>query len=117
IGQRRIGKTTVLLRLRDSHLPEPRRICAIFMDVSGLLLLPGRSVARALFEFIAERATSRSENPMVVAALDDATQRRIDAGRDEIAKNLDPDRDFASALERLVDRLTERSHGVIGRVA
>ncbi|MBL4844678.1 MAG: SEC-C domain-containing protein [Planctomycetes bacterium] len=113
-GQRRIGKTSFLLRLKESNPPLVGRMGAVYVTVEGLGLPKETSMDRALFNHLV-LSVGRHENSNFTEALRRG-RKRPDSVR--LAKDIDPTRlGFATALERFVARLQEESGGKISRVA
>jgi hypothetical protein len=113
IGQRRIGKTSLLLELVRSFPPRQGSACGVFVDVSGLALdnNPG-SMPASLFDSIVRQTDQSPENRAVQTILQ---QRGKSITR--LTRDLDPRASFAAAVEGLLNRLQEGSGGTISRLA
>lgn len=116
IGQRRIGKTSLLLHLAASMPPSAGNIGAAFVDVAGLRLSPDRPIATSLFDYLVDRVLGSPDNAVFRDEARLAPKLRLEPRR--FVKGVDPERSgIAGALEFLVDRLREESGGRISRVA
>lgn len=114
IGQRRIGKTSLLLEMVRSLPPQLGIPCGAFVDVAGLQIPDDRgSIPAAFFQSIVAQLDDNPENEPLRKALRD--DRHIDIRR--LARGLDPQASFAAALEGLVDRLDQSSGGLSSRLA
>lgn len=113
IGQRRIGKTSLLLEMVRNLPPEPGKVCGIFIDASGLNLPAGESMHKALFEHILTALDSREANKKVQQVL---RENGIQESK-YLARGLQTELSLFDALERLLDRIRERTRGQIARLA
>lgn len=111
MGQRRIGKTSLLLELTERFPPAAGKVCGAFADVAGLELPPGKSMQEQLFDFLITAIDSQEVNARI--------RKTIRNGRDmrRIARDLKPELSLNNALEQFVKRLGEESNEVIKRIA
>ena len=114
IGQRRIGKTSLLLEMVRSLPPQLGTPCGAFVDVAGLQIPDDRgSIPGAFFQSIVAQLDKNPENEPLRKAL--RGERHIDVTK--LARGLEPHVSFTAALEGLVDRLNESSGGLTSRLA
>lgn len=109
-GQRRVGKTSLLLEMVRRLPPDERRVTGIYIDVAGLDLPADRSMAAQLFNKIVD-ALDDPRNEALKSALDTVRDPR------KLARNLQPEVSLFTALHSLKDRLRDASHGQIRRLA
>jgi hypothetical protein len=114
IGQRRVGKTSLLLEMVRSLPPKAGAPCGVFIDVSGLQIPAERgAMAGALFGSIVSQLAELDEN----GALRECLQGPKKAEVRRLARGLDPQVSLAAALDGLVDRFCDESGGVVPRLA
>jgi hypothetical protein len=114
IGQRRIGKTSLLLEMIRSLPPRLGAPCGVFLDIAGHgLPAEQQSMTAALFASILDQLDKFPEN----APLRDCLRgsRKVDIQR--FARGLDARSSLPAALDGLVDRLNAESGGVVSRLA
>jgi hypothetical protein len=115
-GQRRIGKTSLLVEMVDMLKPSPGHVCGVFLDVAGLSIPDERgSMPKAFFDYVVSALDSHPRNAPIRRALEDRTGTKVEIHR--LAKSLNPGASLADALEGLVERLSEQSKGAVSRIA
>jgi hypothetical protein len=115
-GERRIGKTSLLLEMVDSYVPSPGRVTGIFVDVAGTPTPPGvGAIRQCLFETIVSAIQSQEYNKKVINSLGPALGSSLKT--DRLVREANPQASLADALEVLVDILHRSSGGLINRVA
>jgi hypothetical protein len=108
-GQRRIGKTSLLLRMVESWQPQHGRVCGAFFDVSGRTLAPG-NMNKGFFDALVGVLSNGQENAALRTALGGQSVSAL-------ARDLHPELSLAESLEELVVRLRNASGGKIDRLA
>lgn len=111
MGQRRIGKTSLLLELTSRFPAVAGKVCGAFADVAGLELPPGKSMQEQLFDFLITAIDSQEVN----APIRKSFRHSRDVRR--ISRDLKPELSLNNALEQFVKRLAEESNGTISRIA
>lgn len=113
-GQRRIGKTSLLLQLVNSFPPQVGHVCAVFVDLSGLHIgtAPG-ALQTALFQKIITDIETKGCNELAHQAILGTSGRRLS----RIVSGIEPDRSLAGAMEELVREVQAATNGRIGRMA
>ena len=118
-GQRRIGKTSLLLEIVQSHPPASHRISAIHVDVSELNFAnePG-AMSLALFNAIVGAMCNSDENALFCNTLKEsfACNDSVDL-RTVLMRGIDARASFSTALELLVARLVQRTEERVDRIA
>jgi len=114
-GQRRVGKTSTLLELARSYPPRNGSLTAAFLDIADLRIPPTGGMASAFYEKILSAIESGSMNEHIRKVLRERCGHRLVISR--LVKRANPEISFSDAMERLVDKLSEYSGGVIDRVA
>ena len=115
IGQRRIGKTSLLMEAQGRYPPQDGHVCGVFVDFSGISKkareepLP-RAFFRALTTLEDAGGRNRGLNAEFKAKLGHDWNDRLRHG-------LDPVTSLPSALTRFVDRMSEHTNGKVRRVA
>jgi hypothetical protein len=118
IGQRRIGKTSLLWEMVRDLPPQRGRVCGAFLDAGGLNLKPGESMARVFFDFIVRYLLQENANRQLQDALRGGRGGRRALERPEwLAHKFDPDLSFKLALEGLADWLDRESNRRVPRLA
>ncbi len=110
-GQRRVGKTSILLELVRRFPPDERRVTGVFVDVSSVELPPDRSMSQQFFN-------------KIVDALDDPRNKNVrdalGSGRTtsvrKLLRGIDPSLSLFTALHSLRERLCDASGGRIQRL-
>ncbi|MBA3548109.1 MAG: AAA family ATPase [Nannocystis sp.] len=110
-GQRRVGKTSLLLELVRLLPPRPGHVTGVFLDVSNLDLPDNTSMSQRFFAAIVH-ALGDPRNAAVRERLD-VPERHIH----RLFRGIDPALSLYTALHALRDRLREVSHGEICRLA
>ncbi len=115
-GQRRIGKTSLLLEMVNLYQPREGRPCGIFVDVAGLeLSIKDDSMQRALFSCIASAIDSKAANQQ----LRDEIKRYSgeNARMERLTRSLTPEISLADALQELSNIVNRCTKGKVRRLA
>jgi hypothetical protein len=113
VGERRIGKTSLLKALVEAYPPVRGGICAAFFDCYGLST-PSGAMALKFFEFIVSKLDNEPLNEPLRLALRQHCGQAVEVG--ELARGLRPAVALEDALDRLATRLQEASGGLIRRM-
>lgn len=115
-GQRRIGKTSLLLEMVDFYPPSEGRACGFFVDVGGLDLSGAEnSMQRALFSCIVSAIDSKSVNEKLRKEI--RRNGGENARMDRLTKNLTPEISLADALQELSNIISRCTDGKVRRLA
>lgn len=115
-GQRRIGKTSLLLEMVRDLPPAAGRACGVFVDVGGLAIpeIPG-GMQTALFDCIVSAIDTKEVNARL--------SRRIQTNQGEssklkrLTKHLSPHISLSDAMQELVNIVDARTNGSVKRLA
>jgi hypothetical protein len=115
IGQRRIGKTSLLNQVLIAHPPREGHICAAYVSVGKMIRSDDRSLSEALFKNIVRllEDTPGEKNRALKQALAPTGKRKFD----RLFSHLRPRESIAAALEGMVDVLDYHTNGVVKRLA
>src|SRR5712692_3037717 len=81
-GQRRIGKTSLLVEMVDMLKPSPGHVCGVFLDVAGLSIPDERgSMPKAFFDYVVSALDSNPRNAPIRRALEDRTGTKVEIHR------------------------------------
>ena len=117
-GERRIGKTSLLLEMVDSFAPSAGRVSGIFCDVAGTKIPdePG-SMGQVFFELIVSAIESQPPNRKVLNALG-KTSGKASTRTNRLTIDANPRLSLAEcAPEDLAEALFHQSNGLIERIA
>jgi hypothetical protein len=120
IGQRRIGKTSLLREMVRDLPPDPGRICGAFLDASGLNLRQDNSLSQLFFDFTVRYLLEDDKNHNLQAAL---RQSSVKLGIKALnrpvwlARQFDPDLSLKLALEGLARWMNKETGGKVPRLA
>ncbi|MDI1484379.1 AAA family ATPase [Polyangium sp. y55x31] len=112
-GQRRIGKTSLLLQLVSELPPRPGAVVAAYLDVSALDPQPG-AIAKSFFNMIVGALDNDPRNEPIRKELQRHTR---DITVKSLARGLDPSTSLYYALDGLVQKLAHHSRNVMSRLA
>jgi hypothetical protein len=113
-GQRRIGKTSVIREISRALPPRRGELCGAFFDIAALTLpRDAGGMAESFFTFIVNELDSK-ENESIQNCLRSA--KGLKATVAELAIGLQPQHNLLNAFERLVERLSEATGGIIERL-
>jgi hypothetical protein len=111
-GQRRIGKTSLLLEMVRYYPPRSGAMCGAFFDFNSLDTPAGPgAMQRAFFDFVVSKLATEPINEPLRRALPRSCRLET------LARGLHPEIALEDALAQLVDRLRQESRGRISRVA
>ncbi|MEI6065085.1 MAG: ATP-binding protein, partial [Pseudanabaena sp. ELA748] len=115
IGQRRIGKTSLLMEAHGHYSPQDGHVCGVFVDFSGISKKAreeplSKTFFRALTTLEDAGGRNRGLNADFKAKLGHEWNEKLRHG-------LDPVTSLPSALTRFVDRMSEHTNGKVRRVA
>ena len=113
VGQRRIGKTSLLNQVLNSHPPRKGACCSVFANVSGLDSSRA-SLRHALYDKIVEQLQNApgAKNEKVLSVF---TREGRDIRR--VLRDIDPSQSIAGALEGIAKVLSRVSDGENDRIA
>lgn len=112
MGQRRIGKTSVLQQLMERYPPKEGGLVAAFADVSGVYHQPGQ-MAAGLFKTIVSELDGKPQNAALRSELG-----RVGINRttfDHLARRAEGE-SLSSRLEVFVSAVAEATKGRISRI-
>lgn len=113
-GQRRIGKTSLLLELIKNFPPQIGHVCAVFIDLSGLNIgnQPG-GMQTALFQKIVTEIETKPCNELVHQAINGTSGKRLS----RLITGIEPEVSLSGAFEELVRQIDTGTNGRIKRMA
>jgi len=115
-GQRRIGKTSLLLETVQNFPPRRGAVCGAFFDLNSLDTPSGAGEMQgAFFEFVMSKLATEPVNEPLRRALQQAAKGEVNL--ETLSRGLRPKVALEDALEGLVQRLEQVSGGLISRVA
>jgi hypothetical protein len=111
-GERRIGKTSLLLELCGELPPGEGRAAGVFCDMQGVSFRTDLSIPRTFFNRVV-LDLDREQNAEIKKCL---AANGCTTEVQKIARRVDPDVSLSAALESLVNKLAENSGGKLSRV-
>jgi hypothetical protein len=114
IGQRRIGKTSLLVEMLRQYPPKEGHVCGVFCQFGGMQKKsPDEPLARTIFNALTECTDVTGYN----AAFCDLLSERLGSawGR-KLRSGLNPATSIAAALTTFVERVAEATKGRVQRM-
>lgn len=115
IGQRRIGKTSLLIETLRSYPPSEGHVCAVFSQFGGIQKrTPTEPLGQTVFNAITELSDVTSYNKEFCQLL---SKKLGDTWLRTLRSGLNPSTSIAAALTTFVDRVNKATNGLIKRMA
>ena len=113
-GQRRIGKTSLLLQMIHSLPPQQGHVCGVFVDLQGLHIAdhPGAMQA-ALFQKIVRDIETKDCNERVNQCIFSTCGKKLN----RLVSGIEPESSLSGAIEELVRLISDATNGKINRMA
>lgn len=115
-GERRIGKTSLLLQLVNSFPPLHGSPCGVFCDMQGVTFQGERTIAGRFFDTLLSQLDLDRDNGDLIEALRAKRPGNYRPDMKRLGKGLDPDASLSAALEGLAQKIEAESQGMVSRL-